>query len=217
MAILVYDYETTSVDPNTTQPVQLAACIIDEVTLNINHEDIFNTHIQPSDWTGIDENNENVLWHAKNRKCNASEIIHTWKESPSIEQVWPSFVQYCLKYNKTKNKWGAPVRAGCNIIKFDDIITERMHTKYGKGKVLFHPRDAIDLILWFYSFFENDPEIKSYSLDNMRSYFGMSKDNAHDAKQDILDCAQIIVRFMKLFRATAKKTKFKGAFANVEL
>lgn len=217
MAILIYDFESTGVDPYTCQPVQLAACTIDEITLEINHNDIFNTHIQPSDWTGIDENNENVLWHSKNRRIQPSEIIKLWKESPTIDNVWPTFVSYCLKYNKTRNKWGAPIRAGMNIINFDDIIAKRMHDKYGKGKPLFHATKKIDLLDIFFLWFENDTSIKSYGMDNMRDYLGISKENSHDAKQDILDTALVITRFMNLFRRTYKKTTFKGAFANAEL
>ena len=31
-------------------------------------------------------------------------------------------------------------------------------------------------------------EVKSLSLDNMRDYLGLSKDNAHDAIKDVEDC-----------------------------
>lgn len=217
MSIIVYDYETTSKDANTTIPVQLAACTIDEVTLKINEEDIFNTHICPYDWTGIDENNETVQWHSKNRKMSPKELIEMWRAAPHISQVWPDFVSYCLKYNKGKNKWGAPIRAGMNIINFDDIITRRMHEMYGKGKVLFHPIKKIDLLDIFYLWFRHDDSIKSYSMDNMRAMFGLSSENAHDARKDILDTALIITRFLSLTEKTSRKVTFKGALIGADL
>ena len=44
-------------------------------------------------------------------------------------------------------------------------------------------------------FFEKVNEIRSLSLDNMRDYLGLSKDNAHDAIKDVEDCAKILIRF----------------------
>jgi DNA polymerase III epsilon subunit-like protein len=67
--------------------------------------------------------------------------------------------------------------------------------------------------LVFY-WFENNNDVKSLSLDNLRDYFGISKEGAHDALKDVKDCAQILIRFMKLHRKLGSKIKFKGAFAN---
>ena len=36
--ILVYDFETTDVDPNTCQPIQLAALPVDSKRLNYNKD-----------------------------------------------------------------------------------------------------------------------------------------------------------------------------------
>ena len=47
----------------------------------------------------------------------------------------------------------------------------------------------------------------------MRDYFGMSKDNAHDALGDVLDCAEILIRFLRLHRNMASKIKFRDSFA----
>ncbi len=54
-------------------------------------------------------------------------------------------------------------------------------------------------------------------MDYMRDYFGMSqasKDNAHDALQDVKDTANIMIKFMKFQRTLVEKTKFEKAFAD---
>ena len=67
------------------------------------------------------------------------------------------------------------------------------------------------MFLWF----ENNNDIKSLSLDNMRDYFGISKDNAHDAMKDVLDCAAILTRFLRLHRNMASKIKFRNSLHEV--
>ena len=68
--------------------------------------------------------------------------------------------------------------------------------------------------LIYYWFFDLE-DIKSLSLDNVRDYMGISKDNAHDALKDVKDCAAILLRFLKLHKNLCNKIKFKDAFANV--
>jgi DNA polymerase III epsilon subunit-like protein len=58
-------------------------------------------------------------------------------------------------------------------------------------------------------------DVKSISLDNVRDYFSISKDNAHDALKDVKDCADILLRFLKLHKNLSQKIKFKGAFGDV--
>ena len=97
-------------------------------------------------------------------------------------------------------------------------IIDRLAYKYknvGKddSNNIFHPRDKIDLMHLMFLWFEDNDDIKSLSLDSMRDYFGMSKDNAHDALGDVHDCAEILIRFLRLHRNQAKKIKFRNSFA----
>ena len=48
----------------------------------------------------------------------------------------------------------------------------------------------------------------------MRDLFGISKENAHDALQDVKDTANLMIGFMKLHRRVAKKVTFEKAFAD---
>ena len=65
--------------------------------------------------------------------------------------------------------------------------------------------------LVFY-WFNHSNDLKSYTLDSLRDYMGISKEGAHDAIKDVKDTAEIMIRFLKLHRNLAEKIKFKGSF-----
>ncbi len=46
--------------------------------------------------------------------------------APSLKLVWSQFCDFVNQYNYRKTKWTAPVRAGYNIVRFDDIIIDRI-------------------------------------------------------------------------------------------
>ena len=51
----------------------------------------------------------------------------------------------------------------------------------------------------------------------MRDYFGLPKDNAHDALQDVKDTANILIKFLKMQRNMSKKITFEKAFGSGDL
>lgn len=131
------------------------------------------------------------------------------------------FVNYLDKYHSRsskKSQFSAPIAAGYNINRFDLHIIDRLSNKYGnlnkeKRTDLFYPRDVIDGMNLMFYWFENNNDLKSYTLDTVRDYFGISKDGAHDALKDVKDTAEIIVRFLKLHRNLAQKVKFRDSFS----
>lgn len=222
--ICVFDFETDGKDPTECSPVQLASVIIDPDKLEIIPNSEFNINFKPE---LLDKNEDHkydidlLEFHAKAQKCSATEILGRWKTFPAQKQSWNQFVEYLDKYHARTSKksiFSAPIAAGYNILRFDLPIIDRLASKYknvGKDKSnnLFHPRDKIDLMHLMFLWFENNNDIKSFSLDNMREYFGMSKINAHDALKDVTDCAEILIRFLRLHRNQAQKIKFKNSFA----
>lgn len=212
-SILVYDFETTSVDPHTCQPVQIAAVPINSRTLDIKSHEGFVSDIRPTDFDAIDR--DNVKWHANNRKCTEEEILESWRKAPTIDVVMANFFKYVDKYNWKQNRWGAPIRAGHNIISYDDIILTRVSKELKlPGLNAFAPRDYIDTLNVAFMWFESLPEPKKYNMQDLREFFAFSekaKAGAHDALQDCIDVAELTVRFLKLTRAVAPKVKFKGA------
>ena len=222
--ICVFDFETDGKDPYVCSPVQLACVMIDPEKLDIVPNSEFNINLKPELLDKDPEHQydiELLEFHAKAQKSTAIEVLNSWKKFPSQKQSWGQFVNYLDKYHSRssrRNMFSAPIAAGYNILRFDLPIVDRVAGKYknvGKDKTnnIFHPRDKIDLMHLMFLWFENNNEVKSLSLDNMRDYFGMSKDNAHDALGDVRDCAEILIRFLRLHRNMASKIKFRDSFA----
>lgn len=221
--ICVFDFETDGSNPDTCSPVQIAAVIIDPISLSIMDGSEFNINFKP-EVLEKDANYEyttDILdFHAKVRNSSKADILQEWKNYPKQEHSWQLFINYLQNYHSRttkKSQFSAPIAAGYNIHKFDLRIIDRLSIKYKNinkesRTELFYPRDAIDIMNLIFYWFENNNELSSYSLDNVRKYFGISGEGAHDALKDVKDCAEILIRFMKLHRNLSSKVKFKNSF-----
>jgi exonuclease I len=218
--------ETDGSDPRVCSPVQLAAIMIDPINLEIIKGSEFNINFKPE----VLEENDNYVYttdildfHSRVRGCSKDDILSAWKTHPKQSQAWDMFVNYLDKYHTRttkKSQFSAPIAAGYNINRFDLVIVDKLSNKYKnlnkEGRTdLFYPRDVVDVINLIFYWFENNTELKSFSLDTLRDYFGISKDQAHDAFKDVMDTANIMIRFLKLHRNMSEKIKFKGAFKSL--
>lgn len=227
--ICVFDFETDGINPDICSPVQVAALMIDPFRLEVIKDSEFNINMKPellekdSEYAYADSD---VLdFHSKVRGSSKQEILNEWKGYQKQDQGWKMFVSYLEMYHIRSDKkscFTAPIAAGYNINRYDMRIIERLSTKYNnlnkeKRSSLFYPRDVIDLMNMIFYWFEGNNELKNYTLDNLRGYFGISTEGAHDALKDVRDTAEILIRFMKLHRSVSSKVKFKGSFnkANV--
>lgn len=224
--ICVFDFETDGSDPEICSPVQLACVMIDPVKLEIIPDSEFNVNCKP-EVLELDANykytTDIIDFHSKVKGCSQEEIYNSWLKYPSQQIAWASFVSYLDKYHcanrKKKSIFSAPIAAGYNINRFDLKIINRLSAKYKtldtKENIssLFYPRDVLDIMNLVFYWFESS-DLKSYSLDNIRDFLGISKDGAHDALKDVKDCANILIRFLRLHRSMFRKIKFKGSFLN---
>jgi DNA polymerase III epsilon subunit-like protein len=221
--ICVFDFETDGSDPRECSPVQIAAIMVDPIKLEIIPKSEFNINFKPE----VLEANDNYQYttdildfHSKVKGCSKDEVLAEWLEYPKQDQSWKMFIAYLDKYHSRsskKSQFSAPIAAGYNIHRFDLKIIERLSQKYDnvnkeKTSNIFYPRDVIDVMNLVFYWFENNPELKSYTMDALREYFGISKDGAHDAVKDVKDTAEIMIRFMKLHRNLSSKVKFKNSF-----
>tara|TARA_B100001778_G_C18537599_1_gene606683 strand:- start:294 stop:989 length:696 start_codon:yes stop_codon:yes gene_type:complete len=224
--ICVFDFETDGTNPECCSPVQIAALMIDPKKLEVIPDSEFNISLKPDSLeqdSKYDYSDSDVLdFHAKVRGCAASDILDDWKGFQKQEHGWKMFVSYLEMYHlrtQKKSCFTAPLAAGYNINRFDLPIVERLSKKYNnvnknKNSSLFYPRDVLDLMNMIFYWFENDDSLKSYSMDNLRDYLGISKEGAHDALKDVRDTAEVLIRFMRLHRSIAAKVKFKGSFVH---
>jgi DNA polymerase III epsilon subunit-like protein len=225
--ICVFDFETDGSDPESCSPVQLSAVMVDPIKLDIIKDSEFNVFCKPevmAENADYRYETDIIDFHARVKGCSQEEIYKTWRQYPSQEIAWNSFVSYLDKYHcsnrKKKSMFSAPIAAGYNINRFDLKIINRLSIKYKniepkeKTPSLFYPRDVVDIMNLVFYWFESS-DLKSYSLDTIRDYLGISKDGAHDAVKDVKDCAEILIRFLKLHRRLFSKVNFKGSFGNV--
>jgi exonuclease I len=221
--ICVFDMETDGSDPYICSPVQLAAIMIDPISLEIIKGSEFNINFKPETLEENDnyEYKTDILdFHAKVRGCSKQDILNSWQKYPKQNNSWDMFVNYLEKYHTRstkKSQFSAPIAAGYNINRFDLVIVNRLSQKYNntnkEGRTdLFYPRDVVDMMNLVFYWFENNDELKSYTLDSLRDYLGINKEGAHDAMKDVYDTANILIRFLRLHRNLSQKIKFKSAF-----
>jgi DNA polymerase III epsilon subunit-like protein len=224
--ICVFDFETDGSDPSRCSPVQIAAVMVDPIHLEIIEGSEFNINFKPE----VLENTENYKYetdilefHSKVKGCSQEEVLKSWYQYPKQDHAWKLFVNYLDKYHtrsSKKSQFSAPIAAGYNIYRFDLHIIDRLSKKYGNVNKenrtdLFFPRDVVDAMNLVFYWFEHNNDLKNYTLDTLRDYFGIDKDGAHDAIKDVKDTAEIIIRFMKLHRNIGQKIKFKNSFAKI--
>ena len=220
---IVFDFETDGVDPYVCQPVQLACLTIDPNSLQIIESSKFCSDMKPEGIDDIDEylgntkRMDTIKWHSKIQKCSVEDVIERWRNATPQSTVWKNFVQHVNKYNSKGRTTTAPVACGMNIKNFDLPIANRLNSKYKVNK-LFNYK-SIDLMDIFYQTLVWDSEIKSFSMDNMRKYFGMEDTGAHDALVDVEDTAQFIIRYLQFFKNTFNRqpNPYKGCMRPKEL
>ena len=217
--IIVFDFETGSRNPYRTQPTQLAALALDGRNLKL--KGTFNSEIRPilddqkAIEAGLDPLEDEAL---KITRKNREDLA----KAPMLKTVWKKFTAFVEQYNWQGTSFFAPIPAGFNIINFDMVIINRLCQQYGPydeksgRQKLFHQIYKIDLMDNLFMWTEGDPTIKSISMDATRERMGISKENAHDALQDVKDTANILIKFMKTHRTVYRNLKIEKAFADGE-
>ena len=187
------DFETGSVDPHTTIPLQLAAKAYNARTLKPWPDGEFNSLMAPKahEWDKI----EDEALRINNIKKGDLE------KAPAREHVWNEFVAFVTRFNKERKPVTAPIMAGHNIISFDAIIIDRLSKEFGptdkEGRsTLFHRRDKLDLMHIAFLWFENSNLVDNYKLDTLRDVFMLSKAGAHDALVDVRQTGELLMQFL---------------------
>ena len=217
---IVFDFETGSRNPRKTQPTQIAALALDGRNLKL--KGTFNSEIRPilDDEKAIEMGfdpleDEALRITGKNRDDLA--------KAPMPKTVWKKFCNFVNQYNWKGTQFFAPIPAGFNIIGFDMIIIDRLCKAYGpydkerEQQKLFNKIYKVDMMDNMFMWTEGDPAVKSISMDSLRDRMGLSKENAHDALQDVKDTANIMIKFMKTHRSVYRNLTIDKAFADGEL
>lgn len=218
--IIVFDFETGGRNPHKCQPTQIAAIALDG--RNFKPKGTFNSLMRP-----IIEDEKAIAMGFDPLEDEALKITRKTREelakAPLPKTVWKKFANFVEKYNWKGTSFFAPIPCGFNIIGYDMHIVNRLCKEYGpwddnrQQQKLFHQIYKIDVMddVWLWT--ESDPDVKSISMDSLRERMGLSKDNAHDALQDVKDTANIFIKLQKSRRAVYRNMKFDKAFADGQL
>lgn len=214
---MLVDFESVGADPETCDPVQLSALVVDPYKLEIIDGSEFDIKIRPD---SIDKENylelneESINWHAKLRNKNPQDVVNEWKKGIDTKTSIKSFVSYVEKWNPKKNSFYTACLWGGANPSFDITIFKRYCKDYSiNTKNLFWWRDTIDIInvAWMWLQWQDNPP-SDYKMDTLREYFGLSLDDAHDALQDVRDEAKILIRFLNFYKRISEKTVFANCF-----
>lgn len=227
--VVMRDYETSSRNPHNTQPIELAACIIDVKSLSIVDDSFFFSLLKPE----FDDEKAKAKGFApvEDDALNINKITREeLADAPSPKQVWKDYTNYIKKFTKGKGVWNSPHVAGYNSAQFDDVIDLRMCELYGpkpddrKQIPIYHPV-SFDLLPIVHSMF-NHLKINSQNkmgMDSLRTYFGMDNTMAHRGLKDVLDCSFLFIKYLRLMKSIesgtieltkGKKIKYEDSFKN---
>ncbi len=213
--LIVFDYETDDSPDKieTLNIVQIAAVPIDLRNLEVLTDQVFNLDVCPEDLNQQPDyqtiHAKTIEWHSKQQSVSANEVVDRWAAGVPERDAWEEFYKYVKGYSKGGKFDQAPIAGGQNIRGFDLPITERYGKRFNK-KIPFSRRDVMDLLdlstVWF--MFAVDPP-KSLSLDSLRDYFGIEKIGSHDAKKDVIDCADLLRRFLRVHEQFSPRIKWR--------
>jgi DNA polymerase III epsilon subunit-like protein len=214
---IIFDFETGSRNPHKTQPTQIAALAIDGRNLSVKGQ--FNSEIKPifEDELAIAAGFDPIEDEALKITGKTREGLST---APSLKSVWSKFTKFVDQYNWKGDSFYAPIPVGFNIIGFDLIIVNRLCREFGpwdkdkEHQKLFSKVYKVDIMDNVFLWTEGDPSVRSISMDSLRQRMGLSKENAHDALQDVKDEANIFIKLLKTHRSVYQNITFENAFAN---
>lgn len=208
--LIVYDYETTGINPHTCGITQIAAVVLHPRTLNV-----------------LDKfQRDNIKWRPNDTVEDKAFAI-TRKDKAYIEksgvdpkQAWGDYVNFVQQYNKSKSSFNAPIPCGYNIINYDNILTARYCKDYGPWDAKKNQQSLIssymsyDLLHKMFWLTESTSEevMPDIKLPTISQLMGLDIEGAHDALVDTENCAKIITKFIRLDRYMFPKIKLKDAF-----
>lgn len=225
---IVFDLETSGLDPTRHDAIEVAAKAYDCRTLEPYPADRggeFQSLMRPLRPENIDDAALRV--NNITREMLLGDPAAGLEPAPDQGVVWRQFVDWVAGFNRKKTPFGAPIACGKNIRNFDMLFVRELNARHAKKKektVLFSKRLQVDLddlvLLWF----END-DLPDMRMDTLRPYFGLSSEGAHRAMVDVRQTGALIMKFLKLKRELrARRAKdggpliqFEGCMKGVQL
>ena len=222
---IVFDFETTGKNPYGCQLTQISAVVIHGKKLTLQPGGVFDIEVRPEfdDEKAIAAGFDPVEQEALDITRKTREQL---EKAVGPKEAWQQFSNFINKYNMKGSPYFAPIPVGYNIVNYDLPIVSRYCNMYGPKdektgrQKLFHQIYKVDMMDIIYTWFENDDRVLKLNMDYLRDFFGFSEEskaNAHNSLSDVVDTANIFVKFMKLHRRQNEKIKFEKSFADSKM
>ena len=189
---IVFDIETSGLDPKEAEIVQISAVAL-----------------KYSDYTEIENGSFDIIIKPQNPTRASKEALAVIGEplwtSANKNGLHPKvalrkFKEYIESMNPTKKFWTAPILVGFNITNFDIPFVRHHMSEY---KVLSldddHPWSniQIDMMPIMFSIFGRDG-LKNNKMDTYAELMGLSRASVnHDAGEDVSITKEMFQRYMK--------------------
>jgi inhibitor of KinA sporulation pathway (predicted exonuclease) len=221
--ICVFDLETSSAKPSTTQILSLGAVILDARSLEQKSE--FYSLFKPTDVSAVEEGALKV------NNLTLEEL----DKAPETPVIFSQFVSWLTQYNKSRSKTysiGAPIAAGYNIDNFDLPIVRRYCKTYGFGwddkredQFIFNQIYSIDVLKFMFWLNYSSNELPSLKLGEVLQYMGAPPEviaGSHNALVDVQNTAHILRKVISLSNYLTQqrddgtaRLKLKNSLANI--
>jgi DNA polymerase III epsilon subunit-like protein len=210
---IVFDLETSGINPETAQIVQVGAVCVDARRLEIIGGSEFDVLIKPlygeeCTKAGLQELTDGAIKiHKKDHTLLAEKGV-------SLDTGISNFVSYVNSYNYAKTKWKSPIACGYNSNNYDIPILKRDLARTNQNYP-FHPSISVDVMQLLFLFFENDKNVSRLSADSLiRKHMGWKdKGESHDALGDVIMTAEVLIKSLRLIRKAVGTVKFENCFA----
>ena len=183
--IVVYDLETTGIDIETANIVEIAACRLD---VNGNEVGEYHQHVKPPDGHIPEES-------TKIHKISEEQV----KDKPSIETVLPQFCEFIQD----------SILVGHNISQFDNRILERVMKEYLEEDKRYLTNPYYDTLVVARKLFPHERQ----SLEALASKFGIfsrlniKREDLHSAGNDVKVNREV---FKELIAIASEKRQVKS-------
>lgn len=204
---IVWDTETTGLHIGYHEVIQIAAKAYNPKTLEPIPNGEFQIFLKP-------DHPEHAEEYVVNNVIGKDVFEKVKKDGIDQRVGWKAFFDWCKTFNKTGHGSNKPIPVGHNMPGFDMLWAHDAVVRYKYGKSsedLPLSNRALDTWAMFFSLYESDPEVKSYSMDSLVTVTGGAarSKKEHDAMEDVRICGDRFVRFMKMYRTVKTKLKIR--------
>lgn len=125
----------------------------------------------------------------------------------TIDDMVDYIIEVCLEFNPGNNKYKRPLLCNHNMVGFDFAFLYEAFKRCKKniwdyiGYILIDTLPMTDLI------FYNNDKLKDRKLGTLCKFFNIDLSNGHQAEDDAVACAELLITYIKHFSQSFDKHK----------